>query len=106
MISAAETNLRMAADTQLLELQYFDHKRTIMCMAFMPGNQFFYVAQHYPERRVLFLSTFLSQGLTQAQNGSPYAGLIRYFLKIYVYTPSTPCRDVKFCPNISLGDLS
>ena len=32
--------------------------------------------------------------------------LIRYFLKTYVYTPSTPCRDVKFCPNIPLGDLS
>ena len=23
-----------------------------------------------------------------------------YFLKTYVYTPSTPCKDVKFCPNI------
>ena len=32
--------------------------------------------------------------------------LFRYFLKTYVYTPSTPCRDVKFCPNIPLGDLS
>ena len=32
--------------------------------------------------------------------------LIRYFLKTYVYTPSIPCRDVKFCPNIPLGDLS
>ena len=32
--------------------------------------------------------------------------LIRYFLKTYIYTPSTPCRDVKFCPNIPLGDLS
>ena len=32
--------------------------------------------------------------------------LIQYFLKTYVYTPSTPCRDVKFCPNIPLGDLS
>ena len=24
----------------------------------------------------------------------------------FVYTTYTPCRDVKFCPNISLGDLS
>ena len=32
--------------------------------------------------------------------------LIQYFLKTVVYTPSTPCRDVKFCPTISLGDLS
>ena len=32
--------------------------------------------------------------------------LIQYFLKTYVYTPSTPCRDVKFCPNIPLDDLS
>ena len=32
--------------------------------------------------------------------------LFRYFLKTYVYTPSTPCTDVKFCPNIPLGDLS
>ena len=32
--------------------------------------------------------------------------LFRYYLKTYVYTPSTPCRDVKFCPNIPLGDLS
>ena len=32
--------------------------------------------------------------------------LIRYFLKTFVYTPSTPCRDVKFSPNIPLGDLS
>ena len=32
--------------------------------------------------------------------------VFRYFLKTYVYTPSTPCRDVKFCPNIPLGDLS
>ena len=31
-------------------------------------------------------------------------GLI--FLKSFVYTPSTPCRDVKFCSNIPLGDLS
>ena len=31
--------------------------------------------------------------------------LFRYFLKTYVYTPSTPCRDVKFCINIPLGDL-
>ena len=65
MISAAENNLRMAADTQLLELQYLDHKCTI-CMAFMPGNQFFDVAQHYPERRLLFLS----QGLNFKVMGS------------------------------------
>ena len=32
--------------------------------------------------------------------------LIRYFLTTFVYTLSTPCRDVKFCPNIPLGDLS
>ena len=32
--------------------------------------------------------------------------LIRYFLIIFVCTPSTPCRDVKFCPTILLGDLS
>ena len=29
--------------------------------------------------------------------------LIRYFLKTYVYTPSTPSRNVKFCPNIPCG---
>ena len=51
MISTAETNLRMAVDTQLLEQQYLDHKWT-MCMAFMPGNWFFDVEQHYPERPV------------------------------------------------------
>ena len=38
MVSAAETNLKTAADTQLLELQYFDHKHTI-CMAFMPDKK-------------------------------------------------------------------
>ena len=32
--------------------------------------------------------------------------LFRYFLKTYVYTPSTPCRDVKSCPKIPLGGLS
>ena len=32
--------------------------------------------------------------------------LIRYFLKTFVYIPFTPCREVKFCPNIPLGDLS
>ena len=32
--------------------------------------------------------------------------IIRYFLRTFVYTSSTPCRDVKFCPNIPLGDLS
>ena len=32
--------------------------------------------------------------------------LIRYFLKTFVYTPSTPCRDVKFSQNIPLSDLS
>ena len=31
--------------------------------------------------------------------------LIRYFLKTFVYTPSTPCRDVKFSQIIPLGDL-
>ena len=44
--------------------------------------------------------------------GSPPAGLKRfsiwliwYFLTSFVFTPFTPCRDVKFCPNISLGVL-
>ena len=32
--------------------------------------------------------------------------LIRYFLTTFVYTTSTPRRDVKFCPNIPLGNLS
>ena len=32
--------------------------------------------------------------------------LIRYFLKTFVYTPSTPRRDVKLSQNIPLGDLS
>ena len=61
MISTATTNLRMVVDTLLLALQYLDHGHTIH-MTFMPGNSFFDVAQHYPERRVLFLSHFLSQG--------------------------------------------
>ena len=48
-------NLRMAADTLLRVLQYLDHGHTIhVCMAFMNGNHFFDVAQHFPERRVLF----------------------------------------------------
>ena len=57
MILTAKTNLNMAADafSLLPTLQYLDLEHTIW-MAFMPGNQFFDVAQHYPERRVLFLS--------------------------------------------------
>ena len=41
--------------TLLRVLQYLDHGHTIhVCMAFMNGNQCFDVAQHYPERRLLF----------------------------------------------------
>ena len=37
MISTAKTNLKMAADTLLLALQYLDHGHTT-CITFMPGN--------------------------------------------------------------------
>ena len=50
---------------------------------------------------------YQSWKLGLALNGLRFSlWLIRYFLKTYVYTPSIPCRDVKFCPNIPLGDLS
>ena len=34
----------------------------------MPGNQFCDVVQHYPERRLLFCPTFLSQGLMREES--------------------------------------
>ena len=47
----------------VLALQYPDHEHTIH-MACVPGNQFFGVTQHYPERLLLFLSHFLARLLT------------------------------------------
>ena len=63
MMSTAKTNLRMVVDTQLLALQHLDHQLST-CMTIMPGISFFDVMQRCPERRVVFLSHFLPQGLT------------------------------------------
>ena len=59
------------------------------------------------EKAVVKLKTFL--GITTLWHFLYKSGLrfslclFRYFLKTYVYTPSTLCRDVKFCPNIPLA---
>ena len=54
----------MAVNTSLLALQYVYHGHT----TFMAGNQFFDVAQHSHERRVLFLSHFFPKALACGRN--------------------------------------
>ena len=49
-------------------------------MAFMPGNQLFDVAQHYPERRVLFLSHFFVTRLRGAWRDHRFPEPFSWFL--------------------------